>query len=501
MHKSSLTPEIMRIICSEVLEPSDPNSRRLFSRLARTCRAFKDPALNALWSYLPSLKPLIQCLPSDLWWLDLDSGNLTFRRAMLPADWAIFKDYAARVRTLGAATNNTPVFTIFQGIDFEVISVLSCTLARKNALLPNLRELNWLSGSHSSHIFLQLFLPTHLKRLNVSFIFWGILSQSVIASVPTFSSFVTEFKCPKIPASSVSAVSKSIRQWYLLERVEIGMLDHLALDHLAILASLKRLTLHLPSVTKPDSKICLFGPSLPHLEVFARSMDDVRNWLRPMYFAPFLFTVTFDQPSGPPALLEFMMFISQRFSTDHLLNIWLLGSGLSIGSLRRDHLAPLFQFSKLRSLDLAGFNSSGLDDSDLWLIAQSWPDLLAIGLGDGVKNEAHQVPNTTLNGLVVLLKRCIHLQDLGLVFSTSLAGNMTLERPGGGVCNSNITTLSVGCSPITNPAAVAAYLSAILPSVTRIKSVANNTEWAHVEKLIPLFASARSQESSRSGIA
>ncbi|KAH7917134.1 hypothetical protein BV22DRAFT_1026932, partial [Leucogyrophana mollusca] len=40
--------------------------------LARTCRTFRDPALDVLWSFLKSFDPLIRCLPQDLWEMDDD---------------------------------------------------------------------------------------------------------------------------------------------------------------------------------------------------------------------------------------------------------------------------------------------------------------------------------------------------------------------------------------------------------------------------------------------
>lgn len=35
--------------------------------LALTCRTFEGPALDALWRNLPSLEPLINCIPTHLW--------------------------------------------------------------------------------------------------------------------------------------------------------------------------------------------------------------------------------------------------------------------------------------------------------------------------------------------------------------------------------------------------------------------------------------------------
>lgn len=43
-----------------------PNGRRSLARLARTCKAFKDPALNMLWRDLDSLVPLLSLFPNGL---------------------------------------------------------------------------------------------------------------------------------------------------------------------------------------------------------------------------------------------------------------------------------------------------------------------------------------------------------------------------------------------------------------------------------------------------
>ena len=39
------------------------NDLRLLAALARTCRTFKEPALDMLWQNLRDLSPLAQCLP------------------------------------------------------------------------------------------------------------------------------------------------------------------------------------------------------------------------------------------------------------------------------------------------------------------------------------------------------------------------------------------------------------------------------------------------------
>lgn len=67
MHQCLLIDEIARVIVANVHDYYNAVYDPLVSmaRLARTCRAFYEPATDALWSELESLKPLVRCLPSD----------------------------------------------------------------------------------------------------------------------------------------------------------------------------------------------------------------------------------------------------------------------------------------------------------------------------------------------------------------------------------------------------------------------------------------------------
>ena len=53
---------VLRNIC-EHLQPQ----QRSLSALASSCRAFQNPALDALWFTQTSLAPLVKCLPADAW--------------------------------------------------------------------------------------------------------------------------------------------------------------------------------------------------------------------------------------------------------------------------------------------------------------------------------------------------------------------------------------------------------------------------------------------------
>lgn len=57
-------PEAARKLFEAILD--SPNGKRALSRLARTCRAICEPALNVLWRELDSIVPLIGLFPANL---------------------------------------------------------------------------------------------------------------------------------------------------------------------------------------------------------------------------------------------------------------------------------------------------------------------------------------------------------------------------------------------------------------------------------------------------
>jgi hypothetical protein len=57
-------PEILKIVLEDIYFNSDTPQHDTLA-LALTCKDFLEPALNTLWSYLPSILPLIKCFPTD----------------------------------------------------------------------------------------------------------------------------------------------------------------------------------------------------------------------------------------------------------------------------------------------------------------------------------------------------------------------------------------------------------------------------------------------------
>jgi hypothetical protein len=61
MHHSLVIIDIILIIFSFV------RTKRDLAALAATCKTFRDPALEILWSTLRDFAPLARCLPNDIW--------------------------------------------------------------------------------------------------------------------------------------------------------------------------------------------------------------------------------------------------------------------------------------------------------------------------------------------------------------------------------------------------------------------------------------------------
>ena len=65
MHHTLQIQEILLNIFGHCHPPTGEYTSSDLPALARTCRAFKEPALDVLWEELVNLSPLAQCLPAS----------------------------------------------------------------------------------------------------------------------------------------------------------------------------------------------------------------------------------------------------------------------------------------------------------------------------------------------------------------------------------------------------------------------------------------------------
>ncbi|KAI0639647.1 hypothetical protein C8Q77DRAFT_1214141 [Trametes polyzona] len=162
VYQQKMFPAILRdadatqILLETILDM--PQGRRSLSRLARTCKAFKEPALNLLWRDLDSLTPLLGLFPSTI-----------LRRARRPGlgltkppekqDWARVLAYGERVRSIAYVESSGNIHP----------SILPLLDEHKPVryLLPNLTALTWKAESAATLERCRMFLGPRVKAVTL----------------------------------------------------------------------------------------------------------------------------------------------------------------------------------------------------------------------------------------------------------------------------------------------------------------------------------------------
>jgi hypothetical protein len=111
-----------------------------------------------------------------------------------------------------------------------------------------------------------------------------------------------------------------------------------------------------------------------------------------------------------------------------------------------------------------------LHDGDIFDLASSWPRLEILSLG----GPRHAPSRVTLRALYALARHCPNLEFLEIALdATDIAG---LESNGfeGRACQTNLTDIDLGYSPIAAATPVAAFLSATFPKLSEIAPAYND---------------------------
>ncbi|KAK0466998.1 uncharacterized protein EV420DRAFT_1506603 [Desarmillaria tabescens] len=147
MHQVLLIDEILQEIfhwCS-VLEVN------VLSQAARTCQAWKEPALDALYRQLPSVEPLWSLLPS-----------VNGREEIIPSDkLQVFHSYARRVRHISHTTRSTKIL--------QNPSMYTALCGKNSYIFPNLTTVKFRLSKSSSHPSLCLSPRLRELQLDVGF--------------------------------------------------------------------------------------------------------------------------------------------------------------------------------------------------------------------------------------------------------------------------------------------------------------------------------------------
>ncbi|TFK36896.1 hypothetical protein BDQ12DRAFT_608820 [Crucibulum laeve] len=149
-------PEATRKLLEAILD--SPNGKRSLSRLARTCRAFSEPALDILWRDLDSLVPIIGLFPNNLLKKARRPG-LGLAKTPREEDWNVIIRYSERIHRLTYdETSNNVAASIFPILEEH---------RPRTYILPRLEELTWKVETPAGLDRCALFLNPDLRVINL----------------------------------------------------------------------------------------------------------------------------------------------------------------------------------------------------------------------------------------------------------------------------------------------------------------------------------------------
>ncbi|KIJ61285.1 hypothetical protein HYDPIDRAFT_137858 [Hydnomerulius pinastri MD-312] len=479
MHDVLCITELLDVICQFA-------TRSTLAKLARTCRAFEEPALDALWKDLETLAPLSNCLPPALWG-ELD-GVTILRRPLSSDHWRLLRKYSSRICTVQK--------NIFFGRYFRQLLAVASHSTPPAPLFPKLKAVLLNRITDETIPLFRWMIGPSITKLE--------LSLSIIKATPATLSFMSSLGmlCPnmrsvllevdhleKSQAEVMAAsMSQAICQWYHLQNASFSSLDAFAYEHLSQLKSLTTLKLFLSRDAPTqlgEAELCPTPfPSLTNLTIGAVSIEVMSAWLSCLHLAPTNLTCNIhDVPFTPTTLYELCSTIQKHCCPHSLRSIDLddLRSRYGETVVLLDDIQPLLEFRHLRSVTLHELCTIALDDHALEELATAWPQLEVLHLNRYAKLEpAASIP--TFRGLFHLVRLCPNLRELSIVIDLTKTEWIDIRRPSDeGVCNSALSTLILGNSPLDDPKRVAFILGAVFPCLAGI----NLDDWDY----LPLYLS------------
>ncbi|KAG1730598.1 hypothetical protein EDB19DRAFT_1375764 [Suillus lakei] len=480
-------PDVAQLIFENVYDPTrteeDHEGRATVACLARTCRAFKDPALDVLWAQLHSLDALVLCSGGTR-----DGHNkLIWDRPLYDADWRILAQYGNRVRTLTISPHS-------DSWDISTMQLLSC-FPLPGPILPNLTKLNWLSNREDFFPFLRRFCGPNLTALSLSPISWSVRKCAAVASLAPSCPLLKEFTCVNAEGASMQAISEAVVGWNKLQVLQVGPLDEQALAHAGSLQTLQEFHFSVSSPTCPVLEFC-FPRAAMTISTFSPST--FHGFIQNIHFSTQRLHLCCERYDGmfpehffsrlqacfrnPEELLELQVVKTKPHNRSIILNSAML--------------RPLVSFKGLNYLNLADLCTAQIDDTLLEEMAMSCPHLQELYLGD--QGRWLIAPLATFDGVVSLLKHCHQLSSLGIFFNATFTSDVVDVLQADAI-NLNIRKFSVGASPICDPMNVTVVLSSLIPNAIRIDHCAQGSpelrdmeeRWDTVNTWFKPFVSAR----------
>ncbi|OAX35233.1 hypothetical protein K503DRAFT_746259 [Rhizopogon vinicolor AM-OR11-026] len=452
MHQALFISEIFLDIVSA---PSLP--RQSLAALARTCKTFHEPAMDALWADMHGIEPLLGCVtrlhpmiyPAAKWF----GSKLDGTEPLSEYETSHFLRHAARVRSL--------VIGIW--CPYHLLPVLRV----EACLFPRLLTLDWRPGTSTR---LHLFLSPTLRRFeldrrvrlvhsNLTFIathchvlenlFLGnsergakYYKQSPQSEIIRSCSRLKHLRCPSLD----SAAWKHLSNLPTLVAVSIcGGLDKAQLnrDNINFTPFLNVTTLYFDVKSASDIITLIQHSEFPSLKKFvmyvvilpwaeAEQLFHALSWCKACH------------------TLEDITIYSRRAEDGHSYEPWT--------AIRRFLCIP-----QLRILSLTAHCPIYLDNNLLLEAMSSWPYICHLDLMD--QRSPTSPPTVSFCGLFSALRLCPHLRYLKTHMD---AVNIDIIPTSDSFQHASLRMLDVGSSDVADVEAVARIIFLKLPRVRRV---------------------------------
>ncbi|KAJ7695387.1 hypothetical protein B0H17DRAFT_1131440 [Mycena rosella] len=473
MHPCLYTEDIVRLICAEV---SYDDYHDLVA-LALTAHNFCPHALDLLWWVQTSLKPLIQCFPSDLWELRnseytryAESVKVTqygstiyLRRPIKSTDWERVNLYASRIRLL--AVCEVPE------LDVDFLNELQLFLG-EHPLLSQLRRLSWKITDDTIFPYIRLFLPPTLTAFEL----WpegspctAELFRELGTMLPNLLDIaISSLDWPQEPEVVVRTIAReTIRKWDNLRNVLLPDIDENSAVHLAQLPNLQRLRLGdvqdaMLSASPFEGMPSDGFPSLISLVVTSQKVTLATNLLRAMSNAP-VENININHTLTPTTdeWAEFYQALAEHCRPDSLESVKITQEWPDISHTTPAPIEPLIlrrllSFPNVAAVILCSADGFDIDDDTLILMAASWPQLeiLVLTTSDLI---APFPPRATLDSLAHFVAHCPQIYHLEYRIDARIPPRL-VQKPHNRVWNETVYALHLLDSPVANPERVASFL-------------------------------------------
>ncbi|KAJ7758998.1 hypothetical protein DFH07DRAFT_1060303 [Mycena maculata] len=510
MHRSLRIPEIIWHICSH-LNPIPRAGAADLATLARTCRIFHDPALDALWWEQDTIMNLMRCMP-DVWetmtpppgfltlFLNGVGRPVTAARPIVVLDWDRVKKYSHRVKSLKCLDNDGLALScVFEAIQLG---------APDGCLLPNLRHFTWSRSNKRLLPFIDLFLGPNLTIFAIGSVehnaHYSVLANVAHRYPALFGVYIGHLdpdyedqsddedhdggsadKEGSEPRPTDRDLSTFVCALTEPQFVDVGTLDLAALTHLGGLTTLRILTTTLPaSISFPSARNGTLFSCLQIAKLHVERGDIlgmtelVRTWnCPPLQSLEIQFeTKSYDRFTSSIGLQSFQEFHDtvSTHCAPASLKIFKLDATDDDDSSASAFVYPghllrsLICFSNLIVVSIRVLNGYELDDEVVSDLAHAWPHLRELRLGTMAYNHH---PRTTLLSLQALAQHCLHLHTLEMTFdATTVPAAAT--TPQARIIQNNLVVLDPAFSHISDIFPVARYLSGMFTNLKKM-------EWRH----------------------